>query len=227
VTAPIVVTAALGALLTACGGGKVTTESNSYQVSDPVTALRIKSPGGLIEVVAGAGGSIEVTETVRYDGDKPSVSHKAADGSLALEASECGGGIGHKVCQVSYRVTVPKDVAATVRNTGGDVSVTGLAGALDLTADGGKVLASGLTAKSFTAKADGGTVNATFADAPDRVHIESAGGSVTAHLPDAAYAVDATADGGKQNVKVRTDPGSPHKVSIRSDGGSVDVLPAG
>ncbi|MFE4520343.1 DUF4097 family beta strand repeat-containing protein [Kitasatospora sp. NPDC056783] len=227
VIAPIVVTTALGALLTACGGGEVTAESNSYQVGDPVTALRIKSPGGLVEVVAGAEGGVQVTETIRYDGDKPSVSHKTADGLLALDASECGHGLGHKVCQVGYRVVVPKGLAVTVRNSGGDVNVTGLAGALDLTSDGGKVLAGGLTSKSFTAKADGGTVNAAFAEAPDRVRIESAGGSVTARLPDAAYAVDAAADGGKQNVKVRTDPASPHKVSVRSDGGSVEVLPAG
>ncbi|WP_316522786.1 DUF4097 family beta strand repeat-containing protein [Kitasatospora brasiliensis] len=228
VVAPIVVTAALGVLLTACGGGKVTTESNSYQVSDAVTALRINSPGGLVEVVAGDGGGVRVTETARYDGDKPSVSHKtAADGVLVLDASECGHGIGHKVCQVGYRVVVPKGLATTVRNTGGDVTVTGLAGALDLASDGGKVLASGLASKSFTAKADGGTVNAAFVETPDRVRIESAGGSVTARLPDAAYAVDATANGGTADVKVKTDPASSHKVTIRSDGGSVSVLPAG
>jgi hypothetical protein len=225
VVAPIALAVSLGTLLTGCGG-KVTTETHSYQVSDHISTLQVKSPGGTIAVVAGDGSDVRVTETLRYDGDHPTVSHHTDGGALSLEASECGHGIGHKVCQVSYQVTVPKDVAVKLRNTGGDVTVTGLAGALDLTADGGKVRASGLTTRSFTAKADGGTVDAAFTTAPDLVDIDSAGGSVTAQLPDDAYAVDASTDGGSQRVQVRTDPAAPHKVKVRSDGGSVAVLPA-
>ncbi|WP_441245353.1 DUF4097 family beta strand repeat-containing protein [Kitasatospora sp. McL0602] len=224
--APLAVTVALGAVLTGCGG-KVTAETHSYQVADRITTLQVRSPGGTVEVVAGTQDTVQVTETVRYDGDKPTVGHTTSGGALSLEASECGHGIGHRVCQVSYRVEVPKSVEVKIRNTGGDVTVTGLSGALDLTADGGAVRVAEVTSKRLTAHADGGTVTAKFAAAPDMVDIDSAGGSVTAQLPDAAYAVDATTDGGSQKVQVRTDPGSSHKVKVRSDGGSVAVLPAG
>ncbi|WP_329567108.1 DUF4097 family beta strand repeat-containing protein [Kitasatospora sp. NBC_01266] len=226
VVAPVVVTVALGASLTGCGG-KVTTENHSYQVADRISKLQVRTPGGTVEVVAGTQAAVQVTETIRYNGEKPQVDHTASDGSLSLTAAECAQGITHTVCQVSYRVVVPKDVEVTVRNTGGDVNVTGLAGALDLTGDGGAVRATDLTSAHFTAHADGGSVNAQFAAAPELVDIDSAGGSVTTRLPDGVYAVDASADGGSRQVQVRTDPAAPHKVTVRSDGGSVAILPLG
>ncbi|MGF1426930.1 hypothetical protein [Kitasatospora sp. LaBMicrA B282] len=226
VVAPVVLIAALGGSLTGCGG-KVTTDVHSYQVADRISTLTVRTPGGTVQVLAGNGPAVEVKETVRYDGAKPQVDHTTADGALSLTAAECASSVTHQVCQVDYRVEVPKDVAVTVRNTGGGVTVTGLAGALDLIGDGGAVQLSGVTSKQVTARSDGAGVNAQFAAAPDLVDLHSAGGNVLTQLPDGVYAVDASADGSSPQVRVRTDPAAPHKVTVHSDGGDVSVLPAG
>ncbi|MEV7727349.1 DUF4097 family beta strand repeat-containing protein [Streptomyces sp. NPDC101733] len=197
-----------GGLLSGCVGS-TTTDSASYTVDSAVTSLKVNASGGTIEVVVGGGGSVKVTENLKYDGDKPRTSHSENGGELTLTApKDCGGsGIGGSTCQVDYRVEVPKALAAT------------------LDSDGGAIVVEQAVAGRLTARSDGGKVTAGFSEAPDSVDINSAGGNVTLRLPDSTYAVDASSDGGNQSVRVRTAPDSPRKIRARTDGGAVQVLP--
>ncbi|MGK4582312.1 DUF4097 family beta strand repeat-containing protein [Kitasatospora sp. HPMI-4] len=222
------VTVAAGALLTGCGSDKVSTETQTYQVSEHITTLNVQSPGGTIEVVAGTQNTVQVTETLRYNGDKPKSTHTTSGAQLSLQASECGSGLfGDKVCEVGYRVEVPKDVAAHLHSSGGTIKVTGLAGATELSSDGGAIHADGLTAKQVTAKADGGSISVGFAAVPDQVTLTTSGGNVSTQLPDGVYAVDAGTTGGSQQVQVKTDPSAPHRIKVHTDGGNISVTSAG
>ncbi|MFJ5551898.1 hypothetical protein [Streptomyces sp. NPDC093225] len=197
-----------GGLLSGCMGS-ATTDSASYTVESAVTSLNVKTSGGTIEVVVGSGRGVKVTESLKYDGDKPLTTHRERDGELTLTApKDCGGsGIGGSTCQVDYRVEVPKALAAT------------------LDSDGGNIVVERAVAGRFTARSDGGRVTAGFADAPDAVDVDSSGGNVVLRLPDGTYAVDASSDGGEQSVRVRTAPDSPHRIRTRTDGGNVSLLP--
>ncbi|MEU1350931.1 DUF4097 family beta strand repeat-containing protein [Streptomyces sp. NPDC005775] len=207
-TAVYVMAAVLsGGLASGCTG-KTSEESTSYTVDDHVTSLRVSTSGGRIAVVIGGGSSIRVTEEIRYDDEKPATKHSTRGGELALSApSDCGGGFGGGTCEVNYRVEVPKALAARLESDGGDIEVD-------------RAVAGRLTARS-----DGGSVKVGFAEAPEAVDVASSGGNVTIRVPDSAYTVDAATDGGSQQVKVRTDPGSAHRIRARSDGGGISVLP--
>ncbi|WP_405700914.1 DUF4097 domain-containing protein [Streptomyces sp. NBC_01383] len=207
-TAVYVVAAVMsGGLASGCTG-KTSEESASYTVDGHVTSLRVKTSGGRIAVVVGSGRSVKVTEELRYDDEKPATKHSTRGGELTLSApSDCGGGFSGGTCEVNFRVEVPKALAAGLESDGGDIEVDrGVAGRL-------------------TARSDGGSVKAGFAEAPEAVDVTSSGGNVTIRVPDSGYTVDAATDGGSQQVKVRTDPGSAHGIRARSDGGGISVLP--
>ncbi|MFI9239240.1 hypothetical protein [Streptomyces sp. NPDC053079] len=206
------VTAAVGGtLLTGCG--KTSEDTASYTVEGQVASLRVKSAGGSIELVGGSGNEVKVTEKLRYSDDKPKTKHHVDNGVLTLTApDDCGGGggFGGSTCEVSYRVEIPKALAANLRSDGGGITVSGgVAGRLTARSDGGSITVGG------------------FPAAPESVDVSSSGGDVTLRMPAEAYAVDAATDGGSQKVDVKTDPASGHRIKARSDGGRVSVISVG
>ncbi|GIG61441.1 hypothetical protein Lfu02_58130 [Longispora fulva] len=212
-------------------GSSVTTGIRDYQVpAERVTALRVLASGGGITVVAGAPGVIRVTETLRHDRARPYTSHATnAAGELVLESGGCGFSIiawfDREKCTVNYRVEVPAALPVRLESNGGKVSLDGLAGAVEVHADGGAVRAANLRSTTFSAHADGGKLDVGFSGVPDLVDLSGDGGSVTVRLPDAAYAVDAgtEADGTRADVSVRVDPASPHRIRAHSSGSRVTV----
>ncbi|MBT2491924.1 DUF4097 family beta strand repeat protein [Streptomyces sp. ISL-96] len=223
----VAVAVTTGFLFTGCNvdeeGSKST--SSSYEITDKVTALQVKTPGGDIKVVAGDGDTIKVTEKLTYSGDKPKTEHTSSGGTLRLGVGEgCAKDGEASKCKVDYTLEVPKAVAAELDSRGGDVDVTGLAGALDVKAGGGKVTADRLAAKRLTVDANGGAINAEFAAAPETVDINTHSGNVTVQVPSAeAYAVKATSKGGSEKVSVKTDPASSRKITLHTDGGNVQL----
>ncbi|MFJ9178100.1 DUF4097 family beta strand repeat-containing protein [Streptomyces sp. NPDC102360] len=221
--------AATGTLLTACGGSADEEKSagGSYTVGGKVTALSVTTPGGDIEVIAGDGDGIKVTEKIRYTGEKPKTEHTTSGGTLTLTPGDgCGPAGGPGSCKVSYRVEVPRAVSAALDSSGGDVTVTGLAGSIAVEAGGGKVRADDVAAKSLRVSAKGGSVQAGFTSAPSNVDVDTKAGNVTVRVPNEAYAVQVSAKGGSEKVGVRTDPASNHKISLTTDGGSVQLAAA-
>ncbi|MEV0223786.1 DUF4097 family beta strand repeat-containing protein [Streptomyces sp. NPDC050704] len=220
--------AAAGSMLTACGGeDDEKSTSSSYTVDGRITALSVTTPGGSIEVVAGDGDQVKVTERIRYTGDKPKPEHTTSGGTLSLlPGDDCGPAGGPSKCKVSYRVEVPKAVSAVLDSSGGDVTVTGLAGAIDVKAAGGRVRADDVAATTLRVSAQGGSVQAGFTSAPSSVDVDTKAGDVTVRVPNEAYAVDVSAKGGSENVGVRTDPASARKITLNTEGGSVRLTTA-
>lgn len=136
-----------------------------------------------------------------------------------LEAHSSGGSI------------TGSDLGGAVRadSSGGSVKLDRASGPLDLHSSGGSVTGTDLRGAEAIADSSGGNVRLRFAVPPERVSADTSGGSVTLELPrvDGGYDVQASADGGGENVQLPTDPTSERKILARSSGGSVTVLLAG
>lgn len=200
--APAAAALTLVALLSGCMTDDETSESGSYTVKEAVSALNVKSNGGLIELVASDRTTVEVTEKFRYSGDKPKTEHAVSGSTLSLDTAGCSSD--SSPCEVSYRLEVPRTLSVTLASEGGDVKVSGLAGKL-------------------TAATDGGGADAAFSSAPDNVDVRTGGGDIEVRLPGGSYAVDADGEGGTEKVTVKKDPASSHKVTAKSGGGDLSI----
>ncbi|MEU0674547.1 hypothetical protein ABZ330_16955 [Streptomyces sp. NPDC006172] len=205
-----VAVAAAAVVTTGCEGaddlGKsASTSQQSYGVSEKVTTVTVDNKGGDIELVAGSGDSVKVTEKLEYSDGKPKTQHSVSGGTLTLTGGDCGGS--SSKCSVGYRIEVPAGVKVDAKTGGGDITGTGLGSAV-------------------VAKTGGGNVALTFGAAPAKVDADSSGGDVTVALPKGSYAIDASTDGGDRKVDVPVNDGSSNKVRAHSSGGDVTVKSA-
>ncbi|MGA4879008.1 DUF4097 domain-containing protein [Streptomyces lydicamycinicus] len=214
-------------LMTGCsltGFGPDKEAERTYTVPGKVTALSATTHGGNIEVVpVDAGGQVKVTEKYVYNERKPSPSHEVKDGRLTLEAEDCGMG---RRCEVAYRVLLPRDASVDLRTSGGDITVRGATGGIAAETSGGDITVKDSTARTAKARTSGGDVDLALSSAPDEISGRTSGGNVTIRLPKGSYAVEATTSGGNRKVSVPTDKGSAHKVTARTSGGDVSVVPS-
>ncbi|MGW7486748.1 DUF4097 family beta strand repeat-containing protein [Streptomyces sp. NPDC054786] len=219
--------AALTVLTTGCslsGHGPTKEAERTYSVHGKVTALSVTTHGGNIEVVpVDAGGSVKVTEKYVYNERKPAPEHGVKGGRLTLKAEDCGMG---RKCDVGYRVLLPRDASVDLRSSGGDITVHGAAGGIAAETSGGNITVADSTARTAKARTSGGNVDLALSTAPDQVSGRTSGGDVTIRLPKGSYAVDASTSGGNRKVSVPADEGSAHKVTARSSGGDVSVVPS-
>jgi DUF4097 and DUF4098 domain-containing protein YvlB len=126
-------------------------------------------------------------------------------------------GWNHRQEATAIRVSVPRTTAARVRLRGGDIDVSGLAGAAELRSSGGSIAIHDLTGK-VDARSSGGNLEAR--NIHGDAHLESSGGNVGAIA--VAGGVDAASSGG--NLHLEQVAGD---VRGRSSGGDVTVQAAG
>ncbi|MFE1173648.1 DUF4097 family beta strand repeat-containing protein [Streptomyces sp. NPDC058773] len=218
---------ALAAFVTGCSltdYGPTKKAERIYSVDGRITALSATTHGGNIEVVpVGAGGSVRVTERYVYNDRKPSPQHGVKDGRLTLEAEDCGMG---RRCEVAYRVLLPRNASVDLRTSGGDITVRGATGGIAAETSGGDIFVKDSSARTATARTSGGNVELALSAAPDEVSGRSSGGNVTIRLPKGSYAVEATTSGGTSKVSVPNDKSSAHKITARTSGGDVAVMPS-
>lgn len=154
-------------LLTACEQYDES-ESKTFDVSEKTTSVSVDSGGGDVQVVEGEGGSVKVTEDAKFDsGKKPKTEHYVTDGKLTLKVgTDCRDGVSSADCSVNYKVEVPRGVAVTVHSGGGNVGLTGVTGAVDITSGGGEIKAKGLGAPKFKGVSSGGAIDVNWVKAP-------------------------------------------------------------
>jgi hypothetical protein len=218
--------AGCGVLVAGCGiGASTRSESHSYSVAEPLSAVRVDTAGFDIQVTAVDSPVVRVVEDTRFNRGRPRTSHEVREGELIVKGDDCANTIGYNVCDATFRMEIPRALVVTLHSDGGDVTVHGLSATADISTDGGAVTADGVAWSSVTARSDGGDVRLRYTRPPNRVDAATNGGSVTVWLPRAAYAVAAHTGGGKNTVRVSTDPASRHTISVNSDGGDVSLLP--
>jgi hypothetical protein len=203
---------------------EVAEDLRSYDVPGTVTALELTGGSGSVEIVA-VDGPARVRERHVYADLPPLTSHRVEGATLHLLDRGCGkaadaGG----QCATHYRVEVPRTLAVTVKVRTAPVTVTGVAGALDLTTDVGAIKGSGLAGKT-KATTSVGDVELRYAATPPAVDVTNEVGATRVFLPaQGAYRIDArTAPGAVVNLPSR--PDAKNRVTLRSDTGAITVSP--
>ena len=181
-------------------------------------------PGQL--AIAGAGsGQVSLTGQLHGAGGAPVIETRLdrAAGVLTVSVRCASAG----PCTENLRLAVPANVGATVRQPGGQVVVSGLAGPLCLTAANADVSASGLRSPSLVAVITSGHLNAAFTVAPRRVSITLTSAQATLGLPaSAAYQITQEVTSGHVRVAIPTAASATRTVTARVQSGELDLLPS-
>jgi Putative adhesin len=217
------------------------TEVMTYDAAD-VSVLDVANSNGPVTIV-GAAERDEVTVTARIsDGLRATGERQTlVDGVLELRAS-CPL-IGSQWCEVKYTIEVPADIEVRADTDNGQLTVSGIAGAVDLDADNGAVEVSDLggnltisadnssidatqlTSDTLVVETDNGSVTVELLEPPSSVEVRSDNGSVDVVLPDTedAYALEVSTDNGDVSRDIRTNPESPRHILIDTDNGDAIV----
>jgi hypothetical protein len=187
-------------------------------VPQPVTSLVVQSNGGQVQVTSARVDRVHVTETISYNqgtDSPPVVTQSVSGGRLSLSDPACT----HADCNVDFDVTVPADVTVTASTGGGQVVVSGTAGA-NLASSGGPVQAT-LIRGPLTVNTGGGPLAVRGVSGPLRA--ETDGGTLIAQDIAAATAT-ITTGGGPAMVTFAT---APVKVLVSTDGGPATLAVPG
>jgi hypothetical protein len=194
-------TAAAAAILAPKGGGQyaypMITVTKSVTILQPVTSVRVLTSGIPVQVAAGRGNSVQVTEAIQldwkaagqFDPNAPVPSAAKAAGQadpqapglpavpvavsghlLTVNASNCD----TDVCAAGFALTVPRGTTVSVSTGGGDVMVSGTAGAT-VDSGGGNVYAAGLRGP-LSAVTENGTL--MVSGLAGSLYADTSGGSV-------------------------------------------------
>ena len=119
------------------------------------------------------------------------------------------------------------DGPLTVSTDGGALTLNSVTGPLHADTGGGPLLAQGVAAATATVTTEGGVAQIGFASAPDAVSVDSGGGPAILSVPGGPYAVTADSGGAPQLLGIATDPAAPRSIRVVSDGGPLQIEPAG
>jgi hypothetical protein len=200
----------------------------TYSVSGSVTGITLDLAGANAEIVGGGDRPVvEVRRTDHFSFDRRAVAERAADGGRLAIRSRCPKTV-FAVCSASYRLTVPDNVAITVRTTSGDVRFTGYRGSAQVDTDTGDVTIGGFCGFALRARSQAGTVTAGASCALERMELRSRTGDVRATVPPGRYQVDADTDVGHRVVRGLTvTDDAPFQVQALSSAGDVTVEAGG
>jgi Putative adhesin len=190
------------------------TATRTVTVPQPVTSLTVQSYGDPVQVTAGPVRRVEVTETLNYDpqeGGPPAVAQSVSGGHLSLGDPACA----NSDCDVSFSVTVPSDVTATVTTEGGPVTVSGVAGA-NLDSGSGPVRATGIGGP-LTVITGGGPLQ--LDGLAGTLSADTGGGPLTAQGV-AARTATITTGGGDAQLAFSAPPDT---VTVNTEGGSLTL----
>ncbi|WP_101788687.1 DUF4097 family beta strand repeat-containing protein [Nonomuraea indica] len=217
---------ASAALLTGCGlsslVGPTNQDTATYEVTDKVAALRVEPGSGDAVITEYDGTAVRVVETLHWRRTKPEAEHVVEGGGTLRLSYTCSDS---SSCSVDYKVQVPKGLTVDVDSGSGDVALRSLTGPVKLVLGSGDVTGAGLTGKRLTAELGSGNLDLAYAAAPDEARLQAGSGDIVLRVPDDAYAVRTDMGSGDETISVRRDGAAPHKMTITSGSGDVNVLP--
>ena len=205
------------------GGHGSTTRAVQVTVGR-VGTIDFQGVPGQLTIVGTGSGQVTLTGQLRGDGSAPAVDTRfdRATGVLVVSV-QCAGAT---QCTQNLRLTVPAGTGTAVRQPGGRIVLTGLAGPLRITAANVDISASGLRSTELAAVITGGHLSAAFTTPPRQVSITLASAQATLRLPDgAAYRVTQQVTSGYVRVAIPQASGAHRSVTVRIDSGELELLP--
>jgi hypothetical protein len=207
--------------------------TRTVTITEPVTSLNVQSYGAPIEITTGTGPDVTVAEAVTYpNGDSsPAVTAQVTGGQLILAAPSCA----DSPCSVGFTVTLPTRVPVTAASSGGDIIISGAAGAsldsggpvfVDSAAganvdSGGGVVQAARIYGQLTVSTEGGPL--TISGLTGALHADTGGGTLNAEGI-SAPATAVTTEGGDARLGFATAPDS---VQVDTGGGAADLTVPG
>ena len=186
---------------------------------------------------------ITVRRRLTYGLRRPVVDARIDGDTFRISDGDCAMPVG-AVCRVRWLLQVPPTLHVRVATENGDITVSGLAGAVNLVSRSGEVKARALSGQAVQllshdgsvtgtdirsshviATSQEGDISLTFRTPPKVVQGQSSSGSVAVVLPDGdeTYKVVASTEGGK-TISANLDADAARRVTARSDTGAVTVL---
>lgn len=189
--------------------------------SGSITSLAVSTDRGSVRVIGSDRDDVTVSSYLSDGLGGTEHTEHVRGRRLVLDAS-CAFPVAYW-CTASYTVRVPRNVRVVLWSGSGDVSVSGVRGAVDLTSQHGDLNGVGLRARVVHADTDHGSVDLRFVDQPEQVLASTSHGDVTVTVPrgDAAYRVELSTAHGATSNELRTDPTSQRLVQLSTQHGDV------
>lgn len=221
----VAATLVIGATTGVVAGFFRQTRTQTHEYAQPLRAVTVGASTGSITVRPGAPGSpVRVTSELTWSFGAATSWEQVAAGRLDVQAQCSNGVVG--LCTVGYDITVPPDVVLTLDTHTGTIEASGLTGDVRASSHTGSVQLHDLRSQHVEATTSTGSVDLSFASAPQSVSAETSTGSVEVALPGGVtYDVSADTSTGSTDVGVPTDPASGRRVLAHTSTGSVNVHP--
>jgi hypothetical protein len=179
---------------------------------------------GQLTVAAGSG-PVRLTGTLNWTGQPPRTSVQRDRSGRVLHLSyQCAPA---SPCSGDYRLTVPAGTALAVRQPSGQITLSGLSGALTITAASADVVARHLRSANLRAAITAGQFTASFDAAPKSVRVELIRAEATVRLPGAAhYRVTQDVSSGSVEVRVPQSSSAGHTIVATGSDSQLALLPS-
>ena len=189
-----------------------------------VGTVDLRGVPGLLTVVGTSGGPVRLTGVLHWTGPAAPVGTRRLGHGVLNLSYRCGRA---SPCTEDYRLAVPGQTAAVIRQPSGHVLVSGLAGSLSILATSADVSATGLRSPALWAQISSGHLAASFAVPPRRVSVTLTSAQATVVLPAVVgYLVSSQVRSGSVNVDVPRTASSARTVTARIDQGELQLLPS-
>ncbi|MGI8623914.1 MAG: DUF4097 family beta strand repeat-containing protein [Solirubrobacteraceae bacterium] len=197
----------------------------AYAVGGHVRSVELRIASGSVAIRGGRPGDtrVRVGRLERYAfGRRPRERRSLAAGVLRV-AERCPPVVvGH--CSAAYAVTVPENVAVSVRTGEADVRLLGFHGSARIATGAGDVTVDAFCGFHLAAATASGRIRAIAACAPKSLALRTVSGDATAVVPPGRYRVRAqSATGGRRVSGVLASAAAPFRIDVRSRRGTVTV----
>lgn len=109
--------------------------TSSYSLSGQPRTLVVNAHIGSVRITGSDSGKVSVTERISFRGTAPSVSHRAAAGTVILDSS-CPA---LETCTVGYDITVPRAMTVRVTSNVGEIRLRSLSGQVTAHTNAGNI----------------------------------------------------------------------------------------
>ncbi len=196
----------------------------AYSVRGALDAVVLDLGNADAEIVGGREAPVvDVQRTDAFAFHRPARAERRVQGRTLTLRSRCPATVLGS-CSASYRLTVPNNVAVTVRTASGDVRLDAFRGSALIETLTGDVSATAYCGFALRARAEEGDVSAAASCAPERLELRSRTGNVSAVVPPGRYRIDADSDSGSRRVR-GLDPAedAPFQILALTGAGDVDL----
>lgn len=236
--------------LVVCGGAVFAAahvrhgRSTSFSFAGPVDRVSVTVDAGSVDVTGGPGPGLRVVgHTHALVGSPSPATENVTDGLLRV-VGLCPGGLVLR-CRTDFRIEVPAGTFVDVITGSADVTVRGMARAVQVTSTRGTLSFGNLSGASLDARTSFGAVRGAdvaavqvavvarhdvtlaLTNVADSVSVRTTKGAVDVTVPDAPYLVKTDSAIGEVDVQVTRNPDARRLITVTAPEGDIHVRRAG